>query len=160
MFAPRVGFAYRLGTQAVIRSGYDVTYDPLRFSRPLRGPYPATISQTFVGSKTFAPFGPLEQGIPSFTGPDLTLGFATLPVTVDTRSPWAGTLNRGHIQSWNSYWSGDCPATPWYRQVMSAQTTNQLADRDINEAPVGGGNTGEPLYPQFGRTAVTSMWDG
>ena len=43
---------------------------------------------------------------------------------------------------------------------VGTQTTNQLADRDINAAPIGGGNTGKPLYAQFGRTAATNMWDG
>jgi Carboxypeptidase regulatory-like domain len=161
LFAPRLGFAYRLGGDTVIRSGYGITYDPLPFSRPLRGPYPATISQTFVGANTFTPFGPLEEGIPAFSGPDLSPGFSEIPATVATRSPWAGRLNRGYIQSWNFIVErrlpGDIVASAGY---VGTQTTNQLADRDINAAPIGGGNTGRPLFAQFGRTADTAMWDG
>ena len=51
----------------VIRSGYGITYDPLPFSRPLRGPYPATIDQRFNGDNPFMPFRPIEQGIPEFS---------------------------------------------------------------------------------------------
>ena len=40
MFAPRLGLAYRLDDKTVIRTGYGINYDPLPFSRPLRGFYP------------------------------------------------------------------------------------------------------------------------
>src|SRR5581483_9126597 len=39
MFAPRLGLAYRLGNDTVIRAGYGLTYDPMPFGRPLRGFY-------------------------------------------------------------------------------------------------------------------------
>ncbi|MGH9628696.1 MAG: TonB-dependent receptor domain-containing protein, partial [Bryobacteraceae bacterium] len=161
LFAPRLGFAYRLGDSTVVRSGYGITYDPLPVSRPLRGPYPATIAQSFVGENTYAPFRPLELGIPFFTGPDIDTGSAELPITVDNRSPWGGTLHRGYIQSWNFILERRLPADI----VVSAgyvgtQTVHQFADRNINAAPVGGGNTGRPLAAAFGRTADTSMWDG
>ena len=33
LLAPRVGFAYRIGADWVVRSGYGITYDPMPFSR-------------------------------------------------------------------------------------------------------------------------------
>src|SRR4029453_6082745 len=50
LFAPRLGFAYRIGDDTVIRGGYGITYDPIPFGRPLRGFYPLTIAQTFVST--------------------------------------------------------------------------------------------------------------
>ena len=44
LFAPRVGIAYRLDDKTVIRAGYGLNYDPIPFSRPLRGWYPLTIN--------------------------------------------------------------------------------------------------------------------
>jgi outer membrane receptor protein involved in Fe transport len=160
-FAPRVGFAYRWGANTVVRSGYGITYDPLPFSRPLRGPYPATISQNFVGANSYTPFAPLSQGIPLFTGPDLSTGSFPLPPTVDDRSPWGGRLHRGYIQSWNFIIErklpGDIATSIGY---VGTQTVHALADRDINAAQPGAGNTGRPLYAAFQRTAATTMWDG
>ncbi|MEN6535537.1 MAG: TonB-dependent receptor, partial [Bryobacteraceae bacterium] len=161
LFAPRVGIAYRLGQSTVIRTGYGITYDPLPFSRPLRGPYPATISSSWSGDNSYQPFRSLELGIPLFTGPDISSGFVTLPTTVENRTPWGGHLSRGYIQSWNFIVERKLPAdfvaTVGY---VGTQTVHQLSDLDINAAPVGGGNTGRPLYSKWGRTVATTMWGG
>jgi len=161
LFAPRIGIAYRLGASTVFRTGYGITYDPLPFSRPLRGPYPATIDQQYVGANSYAAFQPIEKGIPAFTGPDISTGSIELPATVGNRTPWGGPLNRGYIQSWNFIIErklpGDFVTTLGY---VGTQTVHQLADVDINAAPVGGGSAGRPLYATYRRTASTSMWGG
>jgi hypothetical protein len=161
LFAPRVGFAYRVQDGTVIRSGYGITYDPMPFSRPLEGPYPSTINGFFTGSTSFTPFQPIEQGIPPVIGPDLSTGVATLPLNVADRSPWGGMLHRGYIQSWNFIVERRLPAqfvtTVGY---VGTKSTHLLADRDINAAPAGGGVAGQQLYPVLGRTAATTMWDG
>src|SRR5262249_10730772 len=134
-FGPRVGFAYRWKESTVIRSGYGITYAPLPFSRPLRGPYPATIPASFVGASSFVPFRPIQPGIRFFTGPDINTGSADLPPTIDDRSPWGGRLHRGYIQSWNFIIErrlpGDLSASFGY---VGTATVHQLADRDINTA--------------------------
>ena len=172
MFAPRVGFAYRLREDTVIRGGYGLTYDPMPFGRPLRGFYPLTIAQTFVpdysgNDQTFSAFGRIVNnqlvpgfvvGIPSFTGPDLSTGVVALPKTVEQRTPYEGTLHRGYIQSWNLMvehkLSNDIKVEFGY---VGTQTTHQLADLQLNAAEPGGQ---QPLAVKYGRTASTLLWDG
>jgi hypothetical protein len=160
LFAPSIGFAYRMTEKTVVRSGYGLTWDPLPFSRPLRGFYPLTVAANFVAPNTWVPVGTLAQGIPAFTGPDLSAGSAPLPPTVDMRSPW-GEINRGYIQSWNFTVERELPSN----FVVSAayvgtKSTNLLADRNINSGMPGTATTDLPLARAFGRRIATNMWDG
>jgi len=163
LFAPRFGFAFRLNDSTVIRSGYGSTYDPLPFSRPLRGMYPATIGSTFVSSGPFAWIDTLDKGIPAIPIPDTSTGVLTLPPTVDMgpRSAWGGEINRGYIQSWNftieRKLAGDFVTSVGY---VGTQTVHQLIDRDINAAPPGGGPAGRPLAATQNRRIAALMWDG
>jgi hypothetical protein len=43
---------------------------------------------------------------------------------------------------------------------VGTQTVHQLADRDINAAPPGGGPAGRPLAAKQGRQIAALMWDG
>ena len=163
LFAPRIGFAYRFDDNTVIRSGYGITYDPLPFARPLRGLYPATIAATWVGDTSFSAVRTLEQGIPAVPTPDISSGVLALPPSVDMgpRSPWAGELHRGYIQSWNftveRKLPGDLVGTVAY---VGNSTVHQLADLDINAAAPGTGAAGRPLSATQGRRITANMWDG
>jgi len=158
---PRLGIAWRVNENNVLRAGYGMTVDPLPFARPLRGFYPLTIAQDFVGASSFQPFGTLAQGIPAFTGPDISSGVVSIPGTVQMRTMYPDHVNRTYIQSWNLTYErklpGDIAATISY---VGTQTTNQLADIEANAAEVGQGNAGRPLAVKFGRTASTLLWDG
>ncbi len=81
LFAPRAGFAYRLGSKTVIRSGYGLTFMPLAMARPLRGFFPLIFASTFDSPNSFQSFRPIEQGIPAIVLPDISSGRVPLPAT-------------------------------------------------------------------------------
>ncbi|HET8549271.1 MAG TPA: TonB-dependent receptor, partial [Bryobacteraceae bacterium] len=178
LFAPRVGFAYRIGENWVIRSGYGMTYDPIPFSRPLRGLYPATLTGNWgagdreaqfknhngQSDNTFGYYNTLAQGIPDVPTPDISKGTLTLPLNVDMgpRSPWGGTLHRGYIQSWNFTVERKLPADiVGSVAYVGTKTVHQLMDRNINVAGPGTLNNNElPLSKLYGRQGSAWMWDG
>lgn len=160
LFAPRAGFAYRIGDRTVIRSGYGFNYDPIPFSRALRGFYPLTINSNIQAPTSFAQAGTLAGGISPVIGPDLTSGIVPLPGTASERSPWGGEIHRGYIQSWNftaeHRLPGNVVTSVGY---VGQKSTHLLADRDINYGTPGSG-TGRLPYASIGRTVPTNMWDG
>jgi outer membrane receptor protein involved in Fe transport len=161
LFAPSLGIAYRFNDQTVLRTGYGIHYDPLPFSRPLRGFYPLTVNFAFNQPDSYTPIRTLEQGIPPVVGPDLSTGTVTLPAVADMRSPYAGEINRGYIQSWNftleRRMPGEMIGTVGY---VGTQSTNMLADLDINSGFPGSGQAGRPYAVLFNRRVATNMWDG
>ncbi len=73
LFAPRLGAAYRINDKTVFRAGYGQTFDPIPWSRPLRGFYPLTIGYTNAVTNNFDAFQ-LASGIPEIPLPDLSTG--------------------------------------------------------------------------------------
>jgi hypothetical protein len=161
LFAPKLGIAYRVDDKTVIRTGYGLNYDPLPFSRPLRGFYPLTVNFNFTPLTSFQNVGTLATGMPAVTGPDLSSGVVDLPTVADMRSPWAGELHRGYVQSWNFTIERKLPQDVVLSVAyVGTQSTHLLADRDINTGTPGGGAASQPYYQLFGRTTSTNMWDG
>ncbi|HEY1337943.1 MAG TPA: TonB-dependent receptor, partial [Bryobacteraceae bacterium] len=160
LFSPRVGLAYRLGDKSVIRAGYGLNYDPIPFSRPLRGWYPLTVNQAFVASG-FGWASTFKQGVPNTQGPDLSTGIVQLPKDVSERSPWGGEIHRGYTQSWNLTVERKMPLELVTSVAyVGSHSVHLLADRDINAGFPGSGTTGLPQFATLGRTIATNMWDG
>jgi len=161
LFAPKAGLAYRLDDKTVVRAGYGINYDPLPFSRPLRGFYPLTVNFNIQSPSGFQDAGTLVTGMPPVYGPDLSTGIVTLPSVADMRSPWPGEIHRGYVQSYNFTIERKLPQDV----VMSVayvgtESTHLLADRDINSSAPGTGQAGQPYFILNGRTDATNMWDG
>lgn len=161
LFAPTLGIAYRLNDKTVIRTGYGLNFDPLPFSRPLRGFYPLTINNAYLADNGFTWSRTLAQGIPAPDLPDLTSGVITLPKTADMRSPYAGMIHRGYTQSWNFTVERRLPSEILGSVAyVGTQSTHLLADYDINAGSPGGGAASRPYFSKFGRNLATNMWDG
>jgi len=161
LFAPKVGAAYRLDDKTVIRLGYGINYDPLPFSRPLRGFYPLTVNFNIQSPSGFQDAGTLATGMPAVYGPDLTSGVVSLPSVADMRSPWPGEIHRGYVQSYNFTVERKLPQDVVLSVAyVGTESTHLLADRDINSSAPGTGQAGQPYYQLNGRTDSTLMWDG
>lgn len=161
LFAPRIGLAWRTSDSTVIRAGYGLNYDPIPFSRPLRGFYPLTINENIQAPNNFSSAGTFASGIPPVVGPDLSSGVVTLPGDASERSPYAGELHRGYVQSWNFTIQRKLPgALVGSIGYVGQHSVHLLADRDLNAGYPGSGTDGLPYNIAYGRTVPTNMWDG
>src|SRR5947209_4722732 len=161
LFAPRVGFAYRLNSATVIRSGYGITYNPMPLVRPLRGMFPLVFGATFNSANSFQPVSALAQGIPDLVLPDLSSGRALLPASASMRFIAGDTLNRGYVQSWNFTLERQLPGQ-FITSIayVGTQTVRSFADLEINAAAPGAGTAGRPLNAAFGHSVDTWAWNG
>jgi hypothetical protein len=173
MFGPRLGLAYRIKEDWVVRTGYGITFDPLPFSRPLRGLYPATLTggwnagsaEAAMRDTSYGWYNTLAQGIPPVPVPDISTGSITLPVAMDMGplSPWGGMIHRGYIQSWNFTIERKLPFDS-VGQVgyVATRTIHQMLYRNINtDGPGEDVNAANrALAKLYGRTVTSNMWDG
>jgi hypothetical protein len=161
LFAPRAGIAYRLDDKTVIRTGYGLNYDPLPFSRPLRGWYPLTINGDTKAPNSYSYASTLAAGIPPVALPDLSTGIVPLDPTASERSPWGGEIHRGYVQSWNFTVERKLPLDLVTSVAYVGQhSTHLFADQNINAGYPGSGTAGLPYAALYGRTVATNMWDG
>ncbi len=160
LFAPRIGLAYRIGENSVLRAGYGLNYDPLPFSRPLRGFYPLTINAETKSPNSFSYASTLAQGIPPVPLPDISTGIVPLPGDASERSPW-GFIHRGYSQSWNFTLEHKMPLGLLVSAgYVGSHAVHLLADQDINTGFPGSTLANLPYNLLYGRTSSTNMWDG
>jgi hypothetical protein len=174
LFAPRIGLAYQVNNNTVVRTGFGITVDPLPLARPLRGFYPLTVGSNFEGLNSFRPVaslspiaalpgGAIPVGIPSVCCPDISTGVIPLPAQALERSVGPGELKRGYIESWNLTVERKLPGNFLVSAAyVGTQTVHQFADINVNASLPGTGQAGQPFNtPQFGnRTAETDLWQG
>ena len=152
--APRLGAAYRIDDNTVFRTGYGVTINPLPWSRPLRGFYPATIA--FANSAAgFGFVGSLAEGIPAIATPDLSSGAVPLPSGVDMRTPSPGNVDRATLHQWNVTLERRLP----FDLVTSVayvgtRTNGGYADINLNYAEPGTGNAGRQYFSRAGNANI------
>ena len=144
-----MALVYRLNDNTVIRSGYGITYNPIPWARPLRGPYPAMIGALVPGRNLVSAVRLADRRASRQSPePDIDSGKFPLPNTVSHPHAGSGQRRSRRIQSWNVAFER---RLPWDLAVDVAYVGNRsdggYADLDIN-APtvVGGGNASRPYF--------------
>jgi len=153
--APRLGAVYRLNNDTVLRAGYGRTFNPLPWSRPLRGSYPYDIFFN-QSSDQFASY-PLSAGVPPVPVPDLSSGRVKLPPNTFMRSPNPDEVDRATIQQMNIAVERRLPGDISVElALVHTRTDGGYADLNVNYSEPGAGQAGRKLFASAG---TTDVWD-
>jgi len=156
--APRLGAAYRLTEKTVLRAGYGRTFNPLPWSRPMRGSFPFDIF--FNQTAEQYSFYPLERGIPPVPIPNLSSGRVKLPPNTFIRTPDPNDVDRATIQQMNVAVEQRLPGNISVEvALVHTRTDGGYADRDINHSEPGAGQAGRKFFSVAGSTAINE-WAG
>jgi hypothetical protein len=157
--APRLGAIYRLTEKSVIRAGYGRTFNPVPWSRPMRGSYPFDVWVTNTAEQ-YAWLGTLQDGIPPVVVPDLSSGRVPFPRGAFMRTPNPDDVDRGVIQQWNVAFE---QRLPWDISAeiayVGTATDGGYADLNLNYGEPGGGNAARKYFAVAGTTALND-WAG
>lgn len=100
LFAPKVGFAYRLNPTTVIRAGYSLSPEQINMYRDGSDNYPIQLAQTLSGPNSYTAGTTLASGFPVLQSPDFSSGTIPLPSTVSIVSSPEHFV-RGYTESEN-----------------------------------------------------------
>ena len=117
LFAPRLGLAYRLNDNTVFRAGYGKTFNPLPWSRPMRGFYPATIAYSDAGINGFIPTARWPPGIPGAPNPDIAAATSRCRAASTCGRPIRTTSSAAPSTRGTSSSSAACPSTSRQRRL-------------------------------------------
>ena len=154
LFAPRVGAAYRINDNTVFRAGYGRTFDPLPWTRPMRGRFPLTIAYSDAGINGFTPYGDISKGIGAAPSPNLEAGTIPLPRGVDMTTPDANNSERGSIHSYNAFIERRLPLDVSVSiGYAGTATVDGYSTLNLNYAD-SGGNGARKLFAQANTAAI------
>jgi len=161
MFAPRIGLAYRVREDFVVRAGYGLTNDPFPLARPLRTNYPLLIELVQPAPNAVLPAGTLAEGIPPITAPELGNGIIDIPGNYTAFMVQNPEFRRGYVQSWNLTVQKEL-MWGFVGEVgyVATRQIRQIGYREINYSDLNTGTAGRKLNQEFGRTASTILVSG
>ena len=173
-FAPRVGLAYRITEQTVIRAGFGTSYTPFpdntyAYNYPVRSNnYYTNVGDGFAS--TLLPSGqpasfqngfplPVPVTIPSsgiIPATGSLLSQSMVAISPNFKNPYVETWNFAVQRALPGHFSLDVA----YLGVHGVDTAAQF-NLNTNTSTIGGGTAGQPLNILYGKTsAATLFWSG
>jgi len=161
-FAPRLGVAFRINPETVLRAGFGVSIIPFPDNQYAYN-FPVKQNNQFNPINSFASIGSLATGFPApivfsipqsgivpAIGPLLNQGYNVVPLD----------LHEGKIYAWNVAVQRQLPLKFAIEVAYVAnRTRGQLARDDLNAGLVPGlDNAGRPAFAPYGRTASSNSW--
>jgi len=173
-FLPRVGFAYRVTSSTVVRTGYGITADSNNW-RDFRNSYPANVfidnttgnsnaiavtSLTGLNATIASGAKTLPSGVVLTPIPDVSSGVIPLPTNITTTTI-PQPFRRGYIHNFNfmveQEWKGFVLNTGY----VGARGIRPLAQLNMNASPVGtgaqGGLLSQALTPKVFTGSITGL---
>jgi hypothetical protein len=161
LFTPRVGLAYRVKENLVIRTGYGINIVPTAFLGFSNAQWPASITGRFEAPNSFSYFGTWQTGIPPIVAPAAGVASAKSDPRANITYFPGDTVRRTYIQSWNftleQRLPGDVVASAGY---VGTQQTHLRTSIEQNYALPGGGTAGRIFNKLWGATANRAYSDG
>ena len=167
-FGPRIGAAYRLSSDSVLRAGFGVSY--MTFPIDLYAyNYPVEPTQQFSSLSSYGPAllspntaGSFQQGFPALTPYELPSNGIIPANTTSLLNQSYFVINKQwqnpYLMSWNLSYERNLPGQ-WVLDVayVGNRGVNTPIEYNLNAATVyGAGAPGQPLFGAFGRTAGTN----
>ena len=172
-FAPRLGFAYRLGDKTVVRSGFGISYTPFPDNNWLYN-FPVRSNNSYVSQSGTDNFGPAQ--LPGGVLPTFQNGFPPPdPVVVPSNgiisnpNPTTAQVyvpkdyKNGYIEAWNFAIQRQLP----FNLVLDvayvgSHGVNTPASPNLNAGQaIGAGSSGQPFFAKYGTTSsVTQYFQG
>jgi len=160
LFAPSIGFAYRLTDTFVVRAGFSLS--PQQNNAVAQSgvfSFPDQLNATFSGANSYTPVGSISNGIPVLTIP---------PVTNGQLAPPAGTGNlfiepqnfvRGYVESYNVTLQKEFK-DGWTAQAgyVGTHLVHGITMYNENYGQLGGGTASEP-QAKYGITGTVTFVD-
>ena len=157
LFAPRIGFAYRVQQATVIRGGYSLAPEQINMYRDGLYNYPLLLTQTLSASSSYTPATTLAQGFPALQSPNVSTGVIPLPPTVGVVSSPQHFV-RGYTESYNLTVQRELG---WNLLAelgyVGTLTIHQHTRYNVNYGLPGGGTQSQQLFPAFGITAPETI---
>jgi len=147
LFAPRLGFAYRLAPTTVFRAGYSIANEQASEARDTLNDPPELLRQSQSQVNPYVPVGTLPVGPPAPTPINLSTGI--IPESLSSVRSWQTiprTFERGYVQSFNGTLQKGFG--PWSAQLayIGTHTIHGHSRTVINYGQVGGGTASMPLF--------------